>query len=355
MGLIAKTHRRSAVVLFLLCALGVAAIQSGSAGFVHAQSATFTLAGGGAFLRIEPRLTSPLGAPVFEGQTYAITARTPDQTWLKLDAKSGVGWVLASLGTVGGEVSMIPAQATAPHKLPTVRPKSSPYLSPITAKAKQVWQQAVKAGRRADLFTVVGDCNSEPDAYLWRLSAGTFDVSKQPEFHRVTEQFMWSFTRGSGAAFSGFNSASMFDPQWANPALCQKDEGPLACETRRSNASIAFVALGTGDQFTWQTFEANYRRILDYLLANKVLPVLVTKADDLENQQGGAKPGHINDTIRALGKEYGLPVMDFHAATRALPDFGMRWEGNENFHMNAAGSDMRILLTLHTLAALTSK
>jgi hypothetical protein len=32
----------------------------------------------------------------------------------------------------------------------------------------------------------------------------------------------------------------------------------------------------------------------------------------------------------------------------------MRWEGNENFHMSAAGSDLRILLTLHTLAAVTT-
>ena len=58
--------------------------------------------------------------------------------------------------------------------------------------------------------------------------------------------------------------------------------------------------------------------------------------------------------VRRLGKEYGVPVIDFWAATRGLPDFGMRWEGNENFHMSAAGSDLRILLTLHTLAAVTT-
>jgi hypothetical protein len=304
---------------------------------------------------MEPRLTASLGAPIFEGQTYAVAARSADQAWLKLDNKIGTGWVLASLGSVQGDVTALPTEAASPYKPPTANPKPSPYLSPITPKAKKLWQHAVKVGRRADLFTVVGDCNSEPDAYLWRLAAGTFDVSGQPELQRVTEQFMWSFTRGSSAAFSGFNTASMFDPHWANPALCAKDEGPLACEMRRSNASIAFVALGTGDQFTWKAFDANYRRIIDYLLENNVVPVLVTKADDLEHQQGGARLGTINNTIRALGKDYGLPVMDFHAATRNLPDFGMRWEGNENFHMNAAGSDMRILLTLHTLAALTSK
>ena len=94
---------------------------------------------------------------------------------------------------------------------------------------------------------------------------------------------------------------------------------------------------------------------MDYLLENKVVPVLVTKADDLESQQGGATLGFINDTIRKLGAEYGVPMMDFHAATRNVPDFGLHWEGNENFHMSAEGSDLRIMLTLHTLTALTSK
>jgi hypothetical protein len=82
------------------------------------------------------------------------------------------------------------------------------------------------------------------------------------------------------------------------------------------------------------------------------VPVLVTKADDLESQEGGAPPAYINAAVRRLGKEFGLPVIDFWQATRALPGFGMRWEGNENFHMRPEGSDLRILLTLHALDAI---
>jgi len=325
---------------------------------------TFKLAVRGVGLRSAPRLTAPLGSWVTDEAAYVITARTFDKSWFKL-AEPGTqttGWILASLGTIKGDASVLPVEklpvkkgtAAGAGKAADAIVKPSPFIIGITPSVRKQWQAGVKAGRRADLFTVVGDCNSEPSAYLWRLSAGSFDASKYPELARAVEQFTWSFTRGSSAAFSGFNSASMFDTGWSSPQLCQKTEGPLACELRRSNASIAFVALGTGDQFTWKDFPKHYRAIIDYLLQAHVLPVLVTKADDLESQQGGAAPGAINAAVRALGAEYDLPVIDFYAATRTLPDKGLRYEGNANFHMSPEGSDLRLLLTLQTLTAITS-
>jgi hypothetical protein len=226
-------------------------------------------------------------------------------------------------------------------------------ISPITPAIRKKYRDAVKAGRSPGMFAVVGDCNSEPGAYWWRLAAGTFDVSVHQDLHGVVERFAWSFTRGSAAAKGGFHSASMFDPTWADPAECGGDEGPLDCELGRSNASVAFISLGTGDTFAWRDFEENYARIIERAIERKVVPILVTKADDLESQQAGAPPGAINDAVRRLGQHYGVPVIDFWQATRALPEFGMRWEGNENFHMSPAGSDLRIVLSLQALDALT--
>jgi hypothetical protein len=320
----------------------------------------FMLTIGGAFLRAQPALTAPLVAPVFSDRAYTVIARTADNVWLQLqssdqpnDAKAG--WILSSLGRSGDDVSTLPIAPTpafATAKRSTVA-KPSSAISAITPQMKKLYREAVKAGHAPNLFAVVGDCNSEPDAYWWRLSAGTFDVSKYPELQPIVEQFKWSFTRGSAAAKGGFHSASMFDPAWADPATCKPGEGPLDCELRFSNASIAFVSLGTGDTFAWKDFETNYERIITSLLESKVVPVLVTKADDLESHQAGAPPGAINDAVRKLSKQYGVPLIDFWQATRPLPDYGMRWEGNENFHMSPAGSDMRILLTLQTLDAIT--
>jgi hypothetical protein len=320
----------------------------------HAADAPrFTLGVGGAFLRAQPSLSAALVGPVFGGQPYEVTARTTGNTWLQVTTLDGKrGWLLSSLGAAVGDVNSAPvAPAPAAPKTKT-RAALPPVISGVTPQVKKLYRDVVKAGRSGGMFAVVGDCNSEPDAYWWRLSAGTFDASKHPTLAPVLEQFAWSFTRGSVAAKGGFNTASMFDTAWSDPAQCNPNETPLACELRRSNASIAFIALGTGDTHQWQSFEANYRRIVSETLAAKTVPVLVTKADDLESQESGAPPAYINDVVRKLGREFGVPVIDFWQATRTLPDFGMRWEGNENFHMRPEGSDLRILLTLHTLDAI---
>jgi hypothetical protein len=184
------------------------------------------------------------------------------------------------------------------------------------------------------------------------LAAGTFQLpAGQERLQATIARFAPSFPRASAATYGSFGTLSMFDETWTDPARCKAGEGPLACELRASRASIVFIALGTGDQHTWQVFEQNYRAVITYTLSAGVLPVLVTKADDLETH-ANAPSGYINAMIRRLGREYGLPVMDFWLATRDLPNFGLKNEGNDNFHMTPAGSDMRILATLQTLAAI---
>ncbi len=315
----------------------------------RAASNRFTVTAAGAYTRAQPLLSAPRKTPVFAGEMHIAQARTADNAWIQL----ADGWLLAQYGALDGELALLPALPPLKNKqkqTPVAFPK---WITPLTASAKKLFV-AKSPHKDPNAFTVIGDCNSVPEAFAGRLAMGLFDSSAYPHLAPTVDRFSSSFAGTSAAAYSGFNSASVLEPQWANPQVCRPGEGPLDCEVRRSRASLAFVALGTGDQFTWQTFEQHYRAVIERLISSKVLPVLVTKADDLESQQGGAAPGYINGVVRRLGKEYGVPVIDFWAATRSLPDYGMRWEGNENFHMSAAGSDLRILLALHTLAAVTT-
>jgi hypothetical protein len=309
----------------------------------------FTITAAGAYTRAQPLLSAPRKTPVFAGEAHTALARTADKQWIQLDA----GWLLAQYGAFDGDITALPVVTPSKSAAKQTRPPLPKWITPITSAAKRIYAMKA-AGKAPNAFTVIGDCNSVPEAYAGRLAMGLFDAGSVPQFAPAIERFAPSFARNSVAAFAGFNSASVLDPQWANPQVCRPGESPLDCEVRHSRASIAFVALGTGDQFTWKDFEGNYRTVIERLISKNVLPVLVTKADDLESQQGGAPAGFINDVVRRLGKEYAVPVIDFWAATRSLPDYGMRWEGNENFHMSAAGSDLRILLTLHTLAAVTT-
>ena len=82
------------------------------------------------------------------------------------------------------------------------------------------------------------------------------------------------------------------------------------------------------------------------------MPVLVTKADDLE-ARNGAPSGYINDVIRALADEYRVPLLDFWQASRTLPNNGLINEGGLNFHLSPAGQDLHLVATLQTLDAIS--
>jgi hypothetical protein len=347
-----KNRVRCAIALALLC-LAVALPTPTRA----ASTLNFTITIGGAYLRAEPSLVAVTTQPVFAGEVYPVVGRSADGLWVLLSApKAGSGaWMLASLGSASGDLSAAPVVSITSKVARAAQGTLTRGVPALTARQKLLYQQAVRNGKDGSFFTVVGDCNSESTAYLGRLAAGTFQLPKGQEYLQPTiVRFASSFTRNSMATHGSFGTLAMFDTDWVNPAWCAAGEGPLACELRVTNASVVFIALGTGDQYEWQDFETNYRAVLSYTLQSGVLPVLVTKADDLETHSG-ATSGYINGVIRKLGREYGVPVMDFWQATRTLPGYGLRNEGNDNFHMTPAGSDLRVLMTLQTLEAITRK
>ena len=65
---------------------------------IAANAPQFTPNIGGGFLRSQPLLSAPIGAPVFNTEAYAVVARTANNTWLKLDTTKGQGWLLAQYG-----------------------------------------------------------------------------------------------------------------------------------------------------------------------------------------------------------------------------------------------------------------
>lgn len=334
-----------------------------------------------AWLRTEPSLTAGNTVPVAQGQFYEVKARTADSAWWQLsvpdapNAQSGT-WLLASLGApYAGDLNAAPAVnvgSTAQVKPAASATKSSrrkpnangqkatplpSWIPVITPRQRAIWQNSVKSGKDLNMFTVAGDCNSQPSVYLGRFAAGQFNASAlEARLQTIVLRFSRSFGRISLAASGGFGAAMMMDPTWADGALCdvKNGQGPFACELWVSQASIVFIGLGTQEQYTWQDFEKNYRPMIELALAKGVLPILVTKADDIETASG-APSGYINDVVRKLAKEYDVPLLDYWAATRDLPNGGLIDEGDKDFHVSDAGLDRRMLITLQTLAAITDQ
>ncbi|MEO6061038.1 MAG: SGNH/GDSL hydrolase family protein [Thermoflexales bacterium] len=231
-----------------------------------------------------------------------------------------------------------------------------------------MYAAASARGRDAAIFTVAGDSNSEWPGYLGQIATGAYDLRARPAYAAATARFAPSFPRRSTAAGGGLRAADMFLADWPDkPSTCERSEGRFACELRLSRAAIIFIQLGTGDRFVWSEYEGHMRRMLDVALQSGVLPVLVTKADDLESWQGGAPIDHMNIVVRRLAAEYQLPMIDFFVATRSLPVIvnpqlpdrpytknGLLDEWGYYFHLSDLGKEMRILTTLAMLAAIAN-
>jgi len=190
----------------------------------------------------------------------------------------------------------------------------------VGSRARAIYQHGLQLGNDPRVFSRVGDCNSAAPDFL-----GVFD---NPQSYRLggafasldgaIANFAGSFARPSQAAVAGFSAAAVLDPAWADPGLCRAGESPLACEYRLTRPSIAFIILGTNS--TWQSpadYEQDLRIIIQYLLDRGVVPILSTKADNLERDD------HMNAIVLRLAAEYDLPLWQFAAAARRLPDSGL--------------------------------
>ncbi|MFC1463790.1 MAG: hypothetical protein ACFLMY_02965 [Candidatus Brachytrichaceae bacterium NZ_4S206] len=332
-----------------------------------AQKTTFLVTWQNAWFRAAPSVMAPKVAPVIQGAIYDVVGRSEDGQWLALAGPNVKAWLPAGFGEITGSLAGVPVIKTALPAAPkNANTASLPEWIVMTPRGKQLYQRAIKAGRDPRMFTIAGDSNSAWQRTLGRIAAGVYDLSPHDHLRPVVARFDPSFARVSVAVQGGAGAVDMFDPAKATSPDCRPDEGMFACELRLSRASIVFIQLGTGDKFAWREFEANMRQMIDYALDNEVLPVLMTKADDMESIQGGASFNYINDVIRKLASEYQLPLADFYVATRSLPvvpnpelpkrpftQNGLLDEWGYYFHLSEEGFALKVLANLMMLDAIT--
>jgi hypothetical protein len=252
--------------------------------------------------------------------------------------------------------------------LPMPEPTSSPTLSPedweslpvipvVGGRVNEIYQRGIELGNNPRAFSKIGDCGSTPAWFLGDFDRGSssYSLGGNQYLEPVIQEFQGSYERTSLAAKSGFNASSIFTPLWANREFCQPDETPLACEYRVQRPILAFIMLGSNDVWHLDTFEPQMRNIIEFSIQNGVIPVLSTKADNLE------KNHFINQTIARLGIEYQIPVINYWQAVQGLPDKGLQedgvhitWGPNrfDDPQVMKAGWPVRNLVTLQTLDAI---
>ena len=197
----------------------------------------------------------------------------------------------------------------------------------LSAHAKAFYQAGVDAGTNPRAFSKIGDCQNINSHFL-----AAFDDPKLyklgPTFETLNpaiEQFRGMFDRESAAVRNGFNVAAVLSPLQADPKVCQPGENPITCELRLNQPSIVLISMETW----WAKkpaaeYEKYMRQILDLVIAKKALPILATKADNLEGDFS------INATLARLAYEYDIPLWNFWKAVQPLPNGGLTEDG---FHL----------------------
>jgi len=302
---------------------------------------------GGLRLRETPDYNANVITKLGPNTQLQILGQVAGESWLKVITPNGAqGYVDAQYISIG-QAAVLPTQpapVNAPPPPVAVGPLDYPYLSDITPRVVQIFQVGQARGNRANAFSVVGDSNSQHPAFMKPIDWGNYNLGNFGYLQSTIDFFKGSFAIDSPASIGGFNTTKVLDPA-SSPGWCH-GQSPLACEYSRTKPSIALILLGTGDQHTWQGFEGRYRQIIQTTIDMGVIPVLITKADDLECRDNNAPCGFINGKISALAFEYGVPLLNLRQVVQVLPGGGCQGDG---FHYSLAPGDKNAWFTLENM------
>ena len=216
-----------------------------------------------------------------------------------------------------------PGQVTIPPKPPAVSVNGLPesaiiQFSPAAhLKAGETFRRGRQLGRNPRAFSTAGDSTTEIPFFLARFDEGPYNLGDYAYLQGVIDQFRGSFARDSASVRVGLHSWTLFDPTWADKAVCFPAEGPLECEIRLNNPAILFLRLGSNDYGVPDLFDETIRQAVDYALEQGVIPVIGLKADRGEGSDQN------NDLLRQIAADYDLLLWDFDAVANTMPGRGL--------------------------------
>lgn len=231
-----------------------------------------------------------------------------------------------------------------PESVEDIDPEEYPILPTLTDHARYIYEQGQAAGNRADVFSKVGDCMTASPLFMTPFGAEDYDLGDEYADLQAAIDY-WgasplhgedselnSFATISVASTSGFNTASIQDPLWADPAVCEANESPLACEYRLANPSLAIIMVGTNDVFYFEaeSFDYYLRLIVLETINRNIVPVLNTFPARPEFPE---KSLLFNQVIIKVAQDYDLPLINLWLAIQTLPNHGV--DEVETIHLTA--------------------
>jgi LysM repeat protein len=317
---------------------------------------------GGLRLRAAPSLQSDVLAYLDALTRLNVIGRTADSTWLQVVTPTGeTGWVttawtdvyvaLAKVPIITAALdaaTVTPAPAASPAGTPggaatdsaapptTAAPGVYNTISGISAHARQVFLQGQQLGNRANVFSKVGDSITLSAVFLFPIGDGQYNLHDYAGFQPVIDYFSAQRVRGSPNSFDnlplaakvGWRAQAVLTPGQGDPAVCQANETPLACEYRLVRPSVALIMLGTNDVVSTpdDQFEADMKQVIEFTLGKSIVPVLSTIPPLFRTGLDG-RSEQLNVIITRLAREYDIPLWDYWSALQGLPNSGIGSDG----------------------------
>jgi len=206
-----------------------------------------------------------------------------------------------------------------------------PIIPEVTNRAHEIFKVGQANSVNPNAFSKIGDCQNVKESFMGIYDTGRYYLlNSQKNWQQTVDQFKGFFNRDSLAFGQGLNVAAALSPMHADPIICKSGENPIQCELRVINPAYAFIRFERWypDITPPETYEKYLRQIIDLVIDHGTVPILMTKADNVEG-------GHqINDIITRLAYEYDIPLYNWWKAAQALPNRGLDPERDDHFHID---------------------
>ncbi len=208
-----------------------------------------------------------------------------------------------------------------------------PIIPEATNRSREIFEIGRTKGVNPNAFSKIGDCQNVKESFMGIYDTGRFFLlDSQKGWQQTVDQFKGYFNRDSLAFGQGLNVAAALSALHADPNNCQSGENPIQCELRVINPAYAFIRFERWypDITPPETYEKYLRQIIDQVIEHGTVPILMTKADNVEGGQ------QINQIIANLAYEYDIPLYNWWKAAQALPNKGLDPERDDLFHIDPA-------------------
>ena len=280
-------------------------------------------------VRREPFLDATAIGYLESGALIEVTGRSADNLWLETTAHNGFGgWVNADFVRVVQDLPLIPV--THSRNLIGVTIDLSPE---VADNIRRIYLLGQGSGNQAHVFSKVGDSITVAPHAFAPISSENYNPGNFYYFQDTVDYFLAGeardgnpFESPSLAAAVGWAASNALNPKFADDTLCLQNESPLECEYRHNQPAFALIMFGTNDVglVSQSAFYSHMERVVQISIDKNIVPIISTipPREGFEFQSEA-----FNDVIVRIANSYDIPLWDYGAAMRALPNNGLDIDG----------------------------